>query len=281
MAKETKCNCFIIMPITLPDHLVDKYNRDNEHFSKVLHKMFMPAIDAIGYEPVPPTSKGSHIIQSDILKKIENADLVLCDMAALNPNVFFELGIRTALDGPVSLVKDNLTGDVPFDTSMINYHTYNAKPTWQLDEEIKKLKDHLLESIASSNGHNNMWEKLGISLAKPTQPDNVTDAKIDLLTSRLDQLLQNKSTIESLSFGYRQDSERIFNKDAEDLVVRVFVKDFFKQKKIELKSLEIDTLNKTLFLDYGTNRVDDKIMTELEEHLRSVGYIFKMVWTNS
>lgn len=40
---------------------------------------------------------------------VEEADMVLCDMSRLNANVFFELGIRTALDRPAALVKDDQT----------------------------------------------------------------------------------------------------------------------------------------------------------------------------
>jgi len=45
------------------------------------------------------------LIHAEIIRNIENADLVLCDMSCLNPNVFFEFGIRTSLNKPVSVVK--------------------------------------------------------------------------------------------------------------------------------------------------------------------------------
>lgn len=89
MAKDSKKKCFIIMPITTPKHLISVYNNDTKHFTNVLESLFEPAINKMGYKPVPPKTTGSHIIQADIIKKIEEADIVLCDMAALNPNVFF------------------------------------------------------------------------------------------------------------------------------------------------------------------------------------------------
>jgi hypothetical protein len=37
-------------------------------------------------------SKGSEIIQADIIRNLHAADLVLCDLSTLNANVFFEFG---------------------------------------------------------------------------------------------------------------------------------------------------------------------------------------------
>ena len=186
------------MPITTPKHLLPKYNNDSKHFLHVFEGLFEPAIKKLDYEPIPPKTIGSHIIQADIIKKIEDADLVLCDMAALNPNVFFELGIRTALNKPVSLVKDDVTKDIPFDTSIINFHTYLSQPTWQLESEIEKLSKHIEDCIQSSNGHNTMWQKFGISMAVASVPENSLEAKIDLLFEKVNSLIDNDSRIKPI-----------------------------------------------------------------------------------
>ena len=41
-------NCFIIMPISTPDELVEIYNDDNQHFSHVLEFLFFPALKKAG-----------------------------------------------------------------------------------------------------------------------------------------------------------------------------------------------------------------------------------------
>jgi len=119
-----KKHCFIIMPITTPDNMVDQYEHSGgkDHFKHVLDCLFVPAVKEAGYEPIPPTTKGSDIIHAGIIQNLETADLVLCDMSSLNPNVFFEFGIRTSLNKPVCVVKDDLTKKVPFDTGIINHH---------------------------------------------------------------------------------------------------------------------------------------------------------------
>jgi len=96
--------CFIITPITTPEPFVSKYKGDDHHFTHVLDHLFIPALRILSIEPIPPSTKGSEIIHGEIIRNLESADLVLCDMSILNPNVFFELGIRTALNKPVCMI---------------------------------------------------------------------------------------------------------------------------------------------------------------------------------
>jgi nucleoside 2-deoxyribosyltransferase len=132
------------MPITTPDNLLAAYQGDTDHFQHVLDVLFEPAVSEIGYEVWRPSAKGSDLIHDQIIKQLETADLVLCDMSALNANVFFELGIRTALDKPVSLVRDEVTARIPFDAAVLNYHTYEAAlNAWSLSREVSKLANHL------------------------------------------------------------------------------------------------------------------------------------------
>ena len=129
---ETKKTCFIIMPITTPDSFVEIYRDGKDHFKHVLECLFIPAVEKAGFEAIPPIAKGSDLIHAEIIKNLETADLVLCDMSCLNPNVFFEFGIRTSLNKPVSVVKDELTVNVPFDTGILNNKEYDSKlDTWE------------------------------------------------------------------------------------------------------------------------------------------------------
>src|ERR1700683_3403294 len=110
------------MPVTTSETWVQRYN-DSEHFKHVLDHLFTPALTSVNYEAIPPTASGSDLIHAEIIRNLEECDLVLCDISTLNPNVFFELGIRTSLDRPVVLVRDNFTMKIPFDTGSINTYT--------------------------------------------------------------------------------------------------------------------------------------------------------------
>lgn len=176
------------MPITTPDFALADYRGDKDHFKHILDHLFIPAIKKAELEPIPPTTKGSEIIHGEVVKNIETSDLVLCDISCLNPNVFFELGIRTALNKAVCLVKDNITKDVPFDTNAINHHEYRCHLNiWENEKEIEKLYQHLKDTIERSDNKNSLWKYFSItsraeSLSQATEG---TD-KYDYLVMQMD-----------------------------------------------------------------------------------------------
>jgi hypothetical protein len=136
----TDKKCFIIMPVSTPPGLVSVYKEDNDHFLHVMEHLFIPAIKEAGFEPIRPITKGSDIIHGHIISNLESSDLVLCDMSNNNPNVFFELGIRTALNKSICVVKDCFVEKVPFDVVPINYHVYSPDLfPWEVEDEVDKL----------------------------------------------------------------------------------------------------------------------------------------------
>ena len=102
-----KPRCFVIMPISTPPDRLTDYDGEENHFRKILKHLFIPAVEKADFDPIPPEVTGSSIIQADIIKYLAESELVLCDISVLNPNVFFEYGIRTALD----VCTQNLSGD--------------------------------------------------------------------------------------------------------------------------------------------------------------------------
>ncbi len=183
-------DCFIIMPITAPDAMVASYSGGKDHFKHVLKHLFEPAIEKAGFTPIPPIAKGSDLIHAEIIKKLEKADLVLCDMSTLNANVFFELGIRTAVDKPVCMVKDELTTRVPFDTAVVNFHEYaSSLSAWEMKQQLADLTDHLKNSADGSGQHNTLWKVFGLSTRAALGEGQVTSAdKIELLNLKIDGL---------------------------------------------------------------------------------------------
>ena len=190
---------FIIMPITTPQNKLAEYDHDEDHFKHVLECLFEPAIKKAGFNPVPPKTAGSEIIQADIINRLSEATLVMCDMSILNPNVFFEFGIRTALDKPVVLVTDDKTVNLPFDTSIINYHQYNSSlKSWVIHEEIEKLAEHIKSSNKKSRTRNALWKYFGIEQTGTFNLDKVTnDDKIDIMMQKIDHLYSLISFIQS------------------------------------------------------------------------------------
>jgi hypothetical protein len=153
------------------------------HFVHVLDHLFVPAIEKAGLTAVKPIMRGADLIHAEVIKQLEQADMVLCDMSRLNANVFFELGIRTALDRPAALVKDDKTAQVPFDTGVINHHTYDSSlAPRKLDEEIQNLSEHLSETAKRAEGRNGLWRYFGLTKrAEPAEIENPLEGKIDLI----------------------------------------------------------------------------------------------------
>lgn len=189
--------CFIIMPITTPEPMIEKYRDGEEHFTHVLGCLFKPAIEKAGYNPIPPKAKGADLIQAEIIKNLETADIILCDMSCLNPNVFFEFGIRTSLNKPVCVVKDEFTESVPFDTGILNHHEYKSSlESWDLEREINSLSAHLTASSERSKGENTLWKYFGMkSEAGPYKVAEGTDSKFEYLNFRMDSLLEKMDKI--------------------------------------------------------------------------------------
>ncbi len=102
--KTPKPTCFVIMPISD----VDGY--DVGHFGRVYEFIIKPACKNTGFKPVRADEvQVTNYIVVDILRRILDADMVVCDLSGRNANVLYELGIRQAFNRPVTLIRDSRT----------------------------------------------------------------------------------------------------------------------------------------------------------------------------
>jgi hypothetical protein len=153
--------CFVAMPITTTALAADLYGNDQDHFIHVLEHLFNPAIDRSGYQPIRPKMLGGDLIQATIIRYLQEADLLLCDITMHNPNVFFELGIRTALNRPVALVKDDKTKMLP---SIMNMYEYESGLSpWTLESQISGIAEHIRATADRAQGRNAMWQYFGLT----------------------------------------------------------------------------------------------------------------------
>jgi hypothetical protein len=151
------------MPLTTTSEMASRYGGDPDHFAHVLDHLFVPAVEQAGFTPKKPIAEGADLIHAEIVRNLETADLVLCDISALNANVFFEFGIRTALDRPICLVRDEHT-KLPFDVGGINCHQYaSSLAAWELAQEIERLAQHIGRAAERGDGHNALWRHFGLT----------------------------------------------------------------------------------------------------------------------
>jgi hypothetical protein len=188
-----------------------------------LEVLFMPALDRAGYRMIAPVASGAQQIHAGIIRNLEQADLVLCDLSGLNPNAFFELGIRTSLDRPLVLVKDKMTERIPFDLSGINTYTYNETiASWSVANDIEALAVHISAVETGPDVGNEMWRFFGLT-KRATSAEiegDPTQAKLDLI---LKEVTRRESTSGMSNFSEAPPSDlerRAFAREVEDFMSR-------------------------------------------------------------
>lgn len=186
--------CFVIMPITVPAHVAERYGGRPDHFTKVYDALIAPAVRAAGLSPIGPSRSGTENIQAAIINDLQGADLVLADLSALNPNVFLELGIRSALDKPVCLVYDR-HDRLPFDSGTLHTHAYDPLPTYSLNDEIGKMADHIRATVDKSDGRNELWKFFGSAATLSSAQLKPEDASFASKLDRLTELVENRLTL--------------------------------------------------------------------------------------
>lgn len=112
--------CFIIMPIA------DMPGYETRHFDRVYTHIIKPACIKAGFEPVRADDvTNSNFIVLDILRKIVEYDIAICDLSGRNPNAMYELGLRQAFNKKTVLIKDEKTIN-PFDVQAFRHVEYDS-----------------------------------------------------------------------------------------------------------------------------------------------------------
>jgi hypothetical protein len=154
-------SCFVVMPIS------DMPGYEPGHFSRVYEYIIKPACMAAGLEPIRADEvKGTNYIAIDILQRILQSKLVVCDLSGRNANVMYELGVRQAFDLPVVLLKDHRTERV-FDIQglrTLDYHENLRVDTVQQDQGALQKAIQATLSL-NSQDVNSLVRLLGIEKA--------------------------------------------------------------------------------------------------------------------
>lgn len=145
-SESAKPKCFVIMPISSQPGYAP------EHFTLVYEDIIKPAIEQAGMEPLRADETiNTNLIQLDILRKVIESDIAICDMSAKNPNVFYELGVRQAFDKPTVLMTDEITA-APFDVSSLRYVTYSQEMKYrEVNKAINDLSMALTDTYTKRN----------------------------------------------------------------------------------------------------------------------------------
>ncbi len=189
MAKKENKDCFIIMPISD----VDGYEKG--HFLRVYEDIIKPAVSKTEFNSIRADEvKETNFIHLDILKKLIDAPIAICDLSTRNPNVLFELGIRQAFDKPVVLIQEKGTPKI-FDIGPLRYLEYSKNMKYH---EVLKTQEELTEAIQATKdaegkqGNINSIVRL-MALSNPAtiptiEGDNKEALAIDVLQTQLNDM---------------------------------------------------------------------------------------------
>lgn len=189
MSKGDNKNCFVIMPIA------DCDGYEKGHFAHVYDDIIKPAIDKTEFTAIRADEvKETNFIHLDILKKLIDAPIAVCDLSTRNPNVLFELGIRQAFDKPVVLIQEKGTPKI-FDIAPLRYLEYSKEMKYHEVLESQKSLQEAIEATKAAEGDSgniNSIVKL-MALSSPAIIPNLDNSNkevlaLDVMRSQMNDL---------------------------------------------------------------------------------------------
>lgn len=176
----------------------DNQNYPKGHFTRVYQHIIKPACILAGFEPIRADDiLNTNHIALDILKRIIDSDMSLCDLSNQNPNVLYELGIRQAFNKPVALIKDSKTNRV-FDIQGFRDLEYDEN--LRIDN-VQEIIENLAEIIKVTynerdNQVNSLVKLLGIKPAELSDSTNIS-IETELILNQLSLIDRRLNLIEN------------------------------------------------------------------------------------
>lgn len=132
-------SCFVVCPIGA-DGSETRLNSDT-----VLKHIILPVCSELDFKVIRVDQiYAADRIDNTIYEHLQKADLVIADMSEHNPNAFYEIGYRHALEKPLIPIMKEGT-NIPFDLASLRTITY---ATDNLDK-ASTAKERLKETILS------------------------------------------------------------------------------------------------------------------------------------
>ena len=137
--------CFVIMPFGKKKEKRPDGTEVEIDFDYVYHELIKAAVEELGVEcdrcdEIVDTGS----IHAKMFRGIFEADLAVVDVSFMNPNVYYELGVRHALNKYTTLViRKNSNQPPPFNISGLNVLGYDSDD----DEKIKASRQIIGEYV--------------------------------------------------------------------------------------------------------------------------------------
>ena len=129
MNRDPATTAFVIMPFG------QKLDIDGEivDFDAVYEDIIREPLEAMGFTPLRCDEiEGAGTIHRDMFEQIATAQIAVVDLTTLNPNVFYELGVRHALRSSITILIQRRGTTIPFNIHserIIQYPDVNGSNT--------------------------------------------------------------------------------------------------------------------------------------------------------
>lgn len=198
----------------------DNTNYPVGHFDRVYEHFIKPACELAKFKPVRADDIiNTNHIALDIIKRIIESDMALCDLSSRNPNVLYELGIRQAFNKPVTLIKDSKTKRI-FDIQGFRDLEYDEN--LRIDK-VQSSIENLARTISSTYEEdgkdiNSLIKLLGIQAAKIEQRTEIS-TDTELILNSLASMEKRIATFEDKGFLSKDWLRRRSKQMREDLIL--------------------------------------------------------------
>lgn len=186
--------CFIVCPIG------EENSPQRQRSDKLKTYIIEPVCKSFGIElERSDLIYDTDEITSTIVEQLIHTDLVIADITDHNPNVFFEVGYRKALNKPLIILMQKGT-TVPFDLSVNRVFSYDFDI-----ENVESAKEAMAKTIETMNQRSEFTKKqeedgLGVTVAEQ-MVDLLFGIKEDIGSLRMDISNKDKEQIETIISG--------------------------------------------------------------------------------
>jgi O-acetyl-ADP-ribose deacetylase (regulator of RNase III) len=178
--------CFVIMPFGQKKNLVDDKVEELVDFDMIYKSFIKDAVKSLGMKCVRCDEvKQTGSIHDIMFEHIYEADVAIVDITALNANVFYELGIRHALNKRVTILMCQPGTKTPFNIQGYQMLTYNPKDSNSLKNAKSTIAEYIKNGLANEKTDSPVYDALdNLNVERKPKPIDQKDIYLYKVKSR-------------------------------------------------------------------------------------------------
>ena len=170
MPTQNPKTCFVIMPFGEKE-TVDGKTID---FDDVYKYFIKPTVESLGLTCIRCDEiEGAGWVHRKMFESIYAADVAFVDITSLNPNVFYELGVRHAVADSVTVLLRRKGTEIPFNIKGFQVIEYDKDSFESVEKARKKIAESIQTGLKSNKKDSPVHEVLDLKIGKA--PKRITD----------------------------------------------------------------------------------------------------------